>query len=100
MLHSRGPDSKGATMQRYPERRSTRRVLGLALAVAALLLFVPPSRAQFGMNMFMGGDPENSAPMTRKGVKQYVEILALDPDQSDAAMTLLDGYLAGYKSTM
>jgi hypothetical protein len=65
--------------------------------MAALLVALIPARAhaQFGM---MGADMLPAEIITKRGVEAYAKILALDKDQRDAAMTLLEGSQGEYNA--
>jgi hypothetical protein len=64
------------------------------MAVVALLC--QPARAQFGMGG--GMDPTQfMAPISKKAIESYAQMLGMDKDQKDAAMALQEGYRSSFK---
>jgi len=74
-------------------------VRGLAIVVAMVcVLGAAPAMAQFGM----GGPGEGmmNLTLTRRGVEAYAKILGLDDEQTDVALTLLEGHQTAHKTMM
>ncbi len=62
----------------------------MLLVVAALLLFVTPARAQFGM--MGGGQGAQIDPITKRSFDAFVKLLGFDADQKETAKALYDGH--------
>ncbi|MBL8763670.1 MAG: hypothetical protein JNM07_05325 [Phycisphaerae bacterium] len=80
----------------------TLRAVGVGTVVLAGLAASDTARAQIviarsSVNVG-GGEDGPEAPVTRRGVQRYGEILGLDKDQQDAIAQLFEGYLAAYKA--
>ncbi len=60
------------------------------MIVAALVVFVTPARAQFGM--MGGGQGQTMDPITKRSFDAFVKLLGFDADQQDTAKALYDGH--------
>jgi hypothetical protein len=60
------------------------------MIVAALVVFVTPARAQFGM--MGGGQGQTMDPITKRSFDAFVKLLGFDADQRDTAKALYDGH--------
>ncbi len=73
----------------------------LALLLGALLLPAPGAHAQFGMpGMGMGDMSSMGAPVSRRSLKDYGDLLKLDADQRRTVDALYQGYRAAFKGAM
>lgn len=71
------------------------RVLGLVLAMGLVLSAAAPARAQFDPAGMM-----RQQLVSKRSVDGYAKLLGFDKDQSDTAMTLLDGFRAASETTI
>ncbi len=68
----------------------------IAVAAVALIVWVQPVQAQFGMGG--GGDmSQYMAPITKKAVESYATLLGMDKEQKEAAIALQEGYRSSFK---
>jgi hypothetical protein len=77
-------------------RRCSRLMLAVVV-MTGMLAAVRPAVAQIGWNSQMG-DMGNS--ITKRGLKAYGEILKLDAEQLESAMTLLEGHKTAQQAIM